>query len=1079
MSSKVQPPLANGSGSFHPHLTTAHSPTKASFNLTSFQDPAHQHVPPDDAEVERRLNDILKSMDLPPDKAKILRGYDSKKKWELICDQERVIVKDAPSVYLHQLRHFVDPKSFTARAAKSLALTSKSKSKSEHVSGTSTQTLRNLETSLRTNNIEWVREFLNEENGGLDVLIDYLASRLAQIKNEVGNGALSSSSSISNGTSLNGHDKTPASSASSPSNGHSDHHISSFAHKSLRLSRSSAAKRLGQPQDDVHVCILCLRAIMNNKFGFNMVICRSDAINYIALSLVHKSLRTKALVLELLAAICLVKGGHEMILLAFDNFKTVHHERHRFQTLMYYFRNYDDFNIDFMVACMQFINIIVHSVEDMNYRVYLQYEFTVIGLDEYLEKLRHHESEELTTQIAAYLDNVFDVTALMKDAEISHAALERVQEVEEQLSHAHERVRNTENAALGQISQLESRINDICRERDDLRALREQNDQELSTLRRTMSQREEESRRRLSELEHRSTRDASGLTGTPAGARLCVAAGGGAAPPPPPPPPPPPNLPLGRRAVVSAAPATPASSWMPPPPPAPPAAPGMAEAPPGALTIKRKVNTKHKLPVLNWIVLKPNQVKGTVFSELDDEKILSSLDFSQFEESFKTGCSGRSMSMVKSGQETALAAGDPMDSNVADQDGRPRFRKVEKVSLLEANRLRNLAIMRRNIELSTEEVVAALNNFDMERLRQDYIEVLLRIMPAEEEIKKYKDYDREKRPVDVLTDEDKFLLQMISLVERLGQKLQIMNFINTFQGSIAMLTPQLQAIFTASRAVKKSDKFRKILELVLAFGNYLNSSRRGPAYGFKLQSLETLLDLKSTDRKTTLLHYIVQTVSDNFPQLLHFDNELIFIDKAAEVSLENVITDIHELDKGMEMTRRECELGMKHSVGWQLLSDFVGHNEQRLSQLQKEQRIAVEAFADAAEYFGESQRTIQPKDFFTSILRFTKAFRAAEEENQQRLLKLREAASAHQSPSHGSRTRSKKNQEAVMSELKNRTSNIKDKKIIAQEEVYHGALEDILLGLKSEPYRRADALRRSQRRREGATLSQAISEFDL
>lgn len=32
-----------------------------------------------------------------------------------------------------------------------------------------------------------------------------------------------------------------------------------------------------------------------------MVISRSDAINFIALSLVHKSLRTKALVLELLA----------------------------------------------------------------------------------------------------------------------------------------------------------------------------------------------------------------------------------------------------------------------------------------------------------------------------------------------------------------------------------------------------------------------------------------------------------------------------------------------------------------------------------------------------------------------------------------------------------------------------------------------------------------------------------------------------------------------------------------------------------------------------------------------------------
>lgn len=34
-------------------------------------------------------------------------------------------------------------------------------------------------------------------------------------------------------------------------------------------------------------------------------------------------LRTKALVLELLAAVCLVRGGHEIILAAFDNFKEV------------------------------------------------------------------------------------------------------------------------------------------------------------------------------------------------------------------------------------------------------------------------------------------------------------------------------------------------------------------------------------------------------------------------------------------------------------------------------------------------------------------------------------------------------------------------------------------------------------------------------------------------------------------------------------------------------------------------------------------------------------------------------------
>lgn len=55
-------------------------------------------------------------------------------------------------------------------------------------------------------------------------------------------------------------------------------------------------------------------------------------------------------------------------------------------------------------------------------------------------------------------------------------------------------------------------------------------------------------------------------------------------------------------------------------------------------------------------------------------------------------------------------------------------------------------------------------------------------------------------------------------------------------------------------------------------------------------------------------------------------------------------------------------------------------------------------------------------------------------------------------------------QEAVISELKQANA-VREKKLLQQEDVYNGALEDILLGLKSEPYRRADAVRRSQRRR--------------
>lgn len=92
---------------------------------------------------------------------------------------------------------------------------------------------------------------------------------------------------------------------------------------------------------------------------------------------------------------------------------------------------------------------------------------------------------------------------------------------------------------------------------------------------------------------------------------------------------------------------------------------------------------------------------------------------------------------------------------------------------------------------------------------------------------------------------------------------------------------QVQAILSASRSLVASKKLRAFLEIVLAFGNYLNSGKRGPAYGFKLQSLDSLVDAKSGDRKLCLLHYIIETIHKKFPEALHFDAELRFVEKAA------------------------------------------------------------------------------------------------------------------------------------------------------------------------------------------------------
>ena len=51
---------------------------------------------------------------------------------------------------------------------------------------------------------------------------------------------------------------------------------------------------------------------------------------------------------------------------------------------------------------------------------------------------------------------------------------------------------------------------------------------------------------------------------------------------------------------------------------------------------KRKIETKYKLPLLNWVTIPATQIAGTVFHQLDDESVLRQLDFMDFEETFKT-----------------------------------------------------------------------------------------------------------------------------------------------------------------------------------------------------------------------------------------------------------------------------------------------------------------------------------------------------------------------------------------------------------------------------------------------------------
>uniref|UniRef100_F7AXL0 Formin-like protein n=1 Tax=Ciona intestinalis TaxID=7719 RepID=F7AXL0_CIOIN len=1001
---------------------------------------------PETKEIDEKFNRVLLSMNLPPDKAKALTKYDNKKKWELICDQDKVEVKHPPSFYIQTVQSYLDPALRRKRFRKRV--------------NNSTRTLRDLEISLRTNHIGWVREFLNEENRGLDVLVNYLAFAQYAIIYDGSSSSMSSSPTKSIGSTgdLGSLGSTLSIRGSSA--------MTSTISRSQTLPNRRTLKnsRAVMDRDDVHVCITCLRAIMNYQYGFNLVMAHPQCINEIALSLNNRSLRTKSLVLELLAAVCLVRGGHDIILRAFDNFKAICDEPLRFTKLMFFFKSETE-NIEFMVSCMQFVNIVVHSVEDMNFRVHLQHEFTLLGLDAYLEDLKSTESDVLKVQIQAYLDNMFDVSALLEDSEVKVTALERVEQLEEQLLDLNEKFQEQEYENMSKIVQLEKQLSGNIAELSTLKVSvwHDGNDDfdlvssnitdieiylnmslTLQTQVHTLSKQNTAPATRAA-LPPISSSAALNMEDTPTvkdvisslpppSASTPLPLSSIPAPPPPPlagVPPPPPPPPLG---------------GAPPPPPPPlgmPSFPNQANLP-GGLKAKQRHHPKYRLPVLNWSALRPNQVAGTIFNELDDDSVLNEINMNEFEEMFKTRA-----------QDT--------------EADRMRMQKIVEAqqkrgtSLIDVNRARNLAITLRKIGLSTDDICRSVYSYDLKSLPIEYVEMLPRFIPNDGELKAFKDYEKHGKSFNDLASEDKFMW-LFGRVERLQQRLNIMIFIGNFNDNALSLTPQIASVIAASMSIKSSGMLKKVLEIILAFGNYMNSAKRGAVYGFKLQSLDALIDTKSTDKKQTLLHYIVNVIDVYYPDVKTFYHELRYVDRASKVSFENILSDVGSIRRGMNLTQDELETH-HHPV----LQEFVTNQQDKAQKILQDAQTAQEAYKDVVEYFGESPKSMPPENFFPMVDRFIKAYQKAEKDIEQwkiddekRAEKQRRAVERMEEKE----SRRKMKEEVMTGEQKLigelRQKQRKERRAVESKD---GAIEANINYIKSEPYRREDTVLRSFRKK--------------
>ena len=224
-----------------------------------------------------------------------------------------------------------------------------------------------------------------------------------------------------------------------------------------------------------------------------------------------------------------------------------------------------------------------------------------------------------------------------------------------------------------------------------------------------------------------------------------------------------------------------------------------------------------------------------------------------------------------------------------------------------------------------------------------------------------------------------------------------------------------------------------------------------------------------------------------YPDLKNFETEVSCLEKASQYSLENVLVDVKELEKGMEITRRELDNRLStpnakdktKMAQNQTLKEFVDNAGEILTGLRQETNRSQTLFKECVEYFGESPKMTDANAFFGHFVRFIAVWKQSETENEKRrkLLLQKQLAERNrqQQPAQDNlvneenQRRNRKNlQSALISELKSTRvgPQASQKSHRKAEEVKDGTLEDIIMGLKSEPYRANvnEAMRRSFRR---------------
>ncbi|GAA0173038.1 hypothetical protein LIER_26738 [Lithospermum erythrorhizon] len=303
----------------------------------------------------------------------------------------------------------------------------------------------------------------------------------------------------------------------------------------------------------------------------------------------------------------------------------------------------------------------------------------------------------------------------------------------------------------------------------------------------------------------------------------------------------------------------------------------------------------------------------------------------------------------------------------------------KEIRLLDPKKSQNIAIFLRALNVSQDEVHEALLEGNHDGLGLELLETLVKMAPTKEEEIKLTDYSGD---LSKLGSAERFLKAILD-VPFAFTRVDAMLYRKNFDTEVRYLRDSYNTLEEACTELKNSRLFLKLLEAVLRTGNRMNvGTMRGDARAFKLDTLLKLVDIKGTDGKTTLLHFVVQAIirseqtscnppNEAFPSKTNIEvkeeafkkeglqivsglaKELSNIKKAAGMDSDVLHGYLNKLNSGLHKVKTILQ-NEKQSLSGKFFEStkmFVEESEQDICRIKAEEKKALSMVREVTEYF--------------------------------------------------------------------------------------------------------------------------------